>query len=136
MTKHLHLKPRLLALIVALSMGASGTGLFAQDITFADTNVKAICVAHWDTSGDGNLSYDEAAVVTSIGTVFKGNTTITKFNELQYFTSLTSLSRASFLWLYRIDPSDHSRQCDFDRQPSLLELSSFGNSQFQCGELH
>ena len=57
-------------------------------ICFADPNVKALCVAHWDTNGDGELSYSEAAAVTSLGTVFSNNTTIESFDELQYFTGL------------------------------------------------
>ena len=60
-----------------------------NSIIFADANVKDICVANWDTNGDGELSYVEAAAVTTLGTVFKNNQTITSFNELQYFTGLT-----------------------------------------------
>ena len=66
-------------------------------IDFADDNVKAICVANWDTDGDGELSYAEAAAVTSLGTAFKNNADITSFDELQYFTGLTSLPNASFM---------------------------------------
>ena len=65
-------------------------------IDFADANVKAICVANWDTDGDGELSKIEAAAVTSLGSVFKGNTTITSFNELEYFTRLTSIGNYAF----------------------------------------
>ena len=65
-------------------------------ITFADANVKAICVANWDTNGDGELSYDEAAAVTDLGGVFSNNSTITSFDELQYFTGLTSISINAF----------------------------------------
>jgi len=65
-------------------------------INFADANVKAICVANWDTNGDGELSEAEAAAVPDLGEVFKGNTTITSFNELQYFTRLTSISNLAF----------------------------------------
>ena len=65
-------------------------------IVFADLNVKAICVANWDTNGDGELSYAEAAAVTSLGQVFKGNKTITSFEELQYFTGLTSIGNYAF----------------------------------------
>lgn len=65
------------------------------NITFADANVKAICVAPatgWDTNGDGELSYTEAAAVTTIPYgVFSDNTTITSFDEFQYFTSVSSL---------------------------------------------
>ena len=66
------------------------------NIEFADANVKAICVANWDTNGDGELSYAEAAAVTSLGELFKGNTEITSFEELQYFVSLTSINNYAF----------------------------------------
>ena len=65
-------------------------------IVFADANVKALCVANWDTNGDEELSYAEAAAVTSLGTVFKNNTTITSFDELQCFTGLTSINNQAF----------------------------------------
>ena len=65
-------------------------------IIFADSNVKAICVVNWDTNGDGELSYDEAAAVTDIGWVFYYNQTITSFEELRYFTGLTSINEAAF----------------------------------------
>ena len=61
-------------------------------IVFADANVKALCVENWDTNGDGELSYDEAAAVTDLGGVFSGNNDITSFDELQYFTGITSLA--------------------------------------------
>ena len=79
----------LFVLLLALAMPRA-----AKAIYFHDSAVKAICVANWDTDGDGELSNDEAAAVTSIGTVFRGNTTITSFSELLYFTSLTSLTCA------------------------------------------
>ena len=65
-------------------------------ITFADANVEAICVANWDTNGDGGLSEAEAAAVTDLGTVFKNNKQITSFDELQYFTGLTSIGTGAF----------------------------------------
>ena len=65
-------------------------------ITFADANFKASCVANWDTNGDGELSKQEAAAVTDLGTAFKGNTTITYCNELQYFTGLTTIDNYAF----------------------------------------
>ena len=71
---------------------------FAQGdvITFADVNVKAFCVANWDSDGDGELSYVEAAAVTDLGQVFRDNHTITSFDELQYFTGLTSIGSYAF----------------------------------------
>jgi len=75
-------------------------------IDFADAEVKRICVENWDTNGDGELSKAEAAAVTTLkkdngdGTfgdpVFKENTTITSFDELQYFTGLTSVEEDAF----------------------------------------
>ncbi|MBQ9525543.1 MAG: leucine-rich repeat domain-containing protein, partial [Bacteroidaceae bacterium] len=67
-----------------------------ENIIFADANVKSICVNNWDTNGDGELSYGEAATVTSIGEVFKGNTSITIFDELQYFKGLISIGESAF----------------------------------------
>lgn len=60
-------------------------------IEFADSYVKALCVSNWDTDSDGELSEEEAAAVTSIGGVFSGKD-ITSFNELKYFTGITSIS--------------------------------------------
>ena len=71
-----------------------------DNIAFADANVKALCVAPatgWDTNNDGELSYAEAAAVTSIGTVFKGKNNIQSFNELQYFTFLTTIEERAFM---------------------------------------
>lgn len=65
-------------------------------ITFADAEVKRICVENWDTDGDGELSYTEAAAVTDIGTVFKDKKDITTFKELAYFTSLSSIEDEAF----------------------------------------
>ncbi|MCR5659248.1 MAG: leucine-rich repeat protein [Bacteroidales bacterium] len=68
----------------------------AGNIVFADENVKAICVTNWDTNGDGELSYAEAAAVPDIGRVFQVNQQITTFDELQYFLGLTSIAVAAF----------------------------------------
>ena len=65
-------------------------------IQFEDAKVKDICVANWDTNGDGELSEDEAAAVTELGQVFRNNKNITSFNELQYFTGLSSISNEAF----------------------------------------
>ena len=92
----------LFMLLLALAMPRAAKAFY-----FQDPAVKAICVANWDTNGDGDLSYTEAAAVTSLGTVFRGNTSITSFLELQYFTSLTSLTCAdgygTFQACYNLD---------------------------------
>ena len=64
-------------------------------ISFADDNVKAICVANWDTNGDGELSKSEAAAVTDLGRVFEDEA-ICSFEELRYFTGLTSIGNYAF----------------------------------------
>ena len=68
----------------------------SPNISFVDANVKAICVSNWDTNGDGELSEAEAAAVTDIGEVFKGNTSIKSFNELKYFTKLKDIHLDAF----------------------------------------
>lgn len=70
--------------------------LRAENITFADANVKALCVANWDKNGDGELSEEEAAAVTSLGTVFREKKNIVSFDELKYFTGLTSIGDYAF----------------------------------------
>ena len=72
-----------------VEMGDDGPG--DAIISFVDPKVKAICVANWDTNGDGELSYEEAAAVKKLGLSFNNNKEITSFNELQYFTRLTSI---------------------------------------------
>ena len=57
--------------------------------------IKAICVAKWDTSGDGELSESEAAKVTSIASGSSGpfydKHGFTTFPQFAYFTGLTAL---------------------------------------------
>lgn len=67
-----------------------------QFINFNDIIVKSICLQNWDTNGDGELSYDEAAAVTTIGTIFKENAEIREFKELKYFTGLTAIDDQAF----------------------------------------
>ena len=45
-------------------------------IRFEDPEVKRICVENWDKDGDGELSMEEAAAVSSIGTIFQGKDSI------------------------------------------------------------
>lgn len=96
-TKSLQRKRALRTALLVLLLSAAGMGKgYAQNISFADSRVKALCVDNWDTNGDGELSYAEAASVTSLGSVFKFQGTITAFDELQYFTGLTEIGYMSF----------------------------------------
>ena len=74
-----------------ITISKTGQSVDPNIIQFADENVKKLCVGMWDTNGDLELSYDEAAAVTTLGTAFKGNKEIQLFNELQYFTGLKSI---------------------------------------------
>lgn len=65
-------------------------------IDFADPAVKRLCTTHWDTDHDGELSYEEAAAVTELDSVFTADSQITSFNELAYFTGLTAIGRDAF----------------------------------------
>lgn len=74
----------------------------ANPIIFADPNVETICVNNWDSDGDGFLSYGEAAAVTDLGSAFRNHSEITSFNELQYFTGLTSIGYRAFYYCYNL----------------------------------
>ncbi len=65
-------------------------------ISFADKDVKRVCVGLWDFDGDTELSYEEAANVDTIGNVFSQNTDIEYFNEFKYFTSVPSIDADAF----------------------------------------
>ena len=65
-------------------------------IVFSDEEVERICVANWDSNHDGGLDEWEAAAVETLGTVFQGNTFITDFSELRYFTGLTEICDYAF----------------------------------------
>ena len=71
-------------------------------ITFADAEVKRLCVENWDLNDDGELSESEAAAVKDLGAVFKNNGRITSFGELVYFTGLTLISDDAFNGCYKL----------------------------------
>ena len=75
-------------------------------ISFADEEVRKICVGHWDADGDGELSFAEASAVSDISEAFQRQS-IRSFEELRFFTGLkrippyafeacTSLSKIAF----------------------------------------
>jgi len=65
-------------------------------IHFADNRAKTICTNAWDDDDDDQLSYEEAAAVTDLGTIFRSTTALVSFDELQYFTGLTQLPADAF----------------------------------------
>ena len=97
--RFLRLKTAMRAVMLILMMGVVGITEgqeSTENIEFDDANVKSLCVAKWDTDKNSELSYAEAAAVTDLGEVFKDNTDITSFNELQYFTGLTAIGSHAF----------------------------------------
>ena len=59
-------------------------------IQFADPIAKYACVEKFDTNGDGEVSYAEAAAATSLSGLFMNWNTVTSFDEIRYFTGVTS----------------------------------------------
>ena len=112
-------KELLLAECKVLKIDKEEPTLDENIITFADANVSSICVANWDTNGDGKLSKEEAAAITDIGGVFKDNALITTFNELEYFTGVKAI------------PKDAFRQCSGLREITIpTNVENIGNGAF------
>ncbi len=59
-------------------------------ILFADPIAKYACVEKFDTNKDGEVSYAEAASATSLDQLFKDWDTVTSFDEIRFFTGVTS----------------------------------------------
>ncbi len=107
-------------------------------IEFADFDVKHICIEHWDKDGDREISKEEAAAVTDLGDAFEQYSPLfveevglenlyhpRYFDELQYFTGLTSIGNSAFLY------SDSLRHVTLPPQ-----VQTIGNEAFyMCGNL-
>lgn len=57
--------------------------------------VMAVCYAQGWAANEDYMTFEEAAAVTDIGTAFRGNLS-THFDELKYFTGLTSIANLAF----------------------------------------
>ena len=64
-------------------------------IVFADPVMKSYCVTAFDTDGDGELSYAEAAAVTDLSIMGRPYDAVS-FDEFQYFTAVTSINYRNF----------------------------------------
>ena len=71
-------------------------GKHANIIDFADQAAKYACVEKFDTDGDGEISYAEAAIVTDVSGLFTDWNTVKSFDEFKYFTSVTSVPSSLF----------------------------------------
>ena len=63
-----------------------------DNIQFADPIAKYACVEKFDTNHDGEVSYAEAAAATSLSGLFTNWDTVETFDEIKYFTGITSTS--------------------------------------------
>lgn len=87
---------------------ANTQGLFTYGkIEFEDPLVKSICVENWGNHFIyGEITENEAAAVTTLNGKFVAQRTITSFDELKYFTGLTTL-------YYAYQNSGHNGQLSF-----------------------
>ncbi|MBO4498758.1 MAG: leucine-rich repeat domain-containing protein [Bacteroidaceae bacterium] len=65
-------------------------------IRFADPVVSAVALANWDTDHDGGITSEEAAAVTTLSSLFNGNTSLVSFDELSRFTGIATLGEYTF----------------------------------------
>lgn len=77
--------------IISISQEAKG-----DYIVFEDSVMKQLCVAAFDTNGDGELSYQEAAEVVDLSKMALTKKTFKTFNEFEYFTSVTKIPDSYF----------------------------------------
>ena len=96
----------------------------AENIVFADDKIKAKLVAAFDTNDDGEISYAEAAAVTSIEGVFGAIKTYKKFDEFQFFTGVTEV------------PDNLFADCQLQSIVLPESIITIGSSSFQnCNSL-
>ena len=69
------------------------SGFLVDDLVFDDPAIRDYCLTHFDGNGDGNFSMVEVAGVTAFPdqTQYPLPSGIRRFNELQFFYSLTEL---------------------------------------------
>ena len=81
---------------LSLHMLEQPSNTYFRTIVFEDPVVKQICVENWGGGFiEGEITEYEASLVTALNGVFRGNTTITKFNEFRYFTGITTFTKPS-----------------------------------------
>ena len=61
------------------------------NLNFRDQIIKRQCVAAFDTDGDGELSFAEAAAVTDLNALDLYDKSFVSFDEFKYFTGVTEI---------------------------------------------
>ncbi|MBQ9463468.1 MAG: leucine-rich repeat protein [Bacteroidales bacterium] len=99
-------------------------------IQFADPSAKYACVEKFDTDGDGEISYTEAAAVTSLSGLFSEWNTVSTFDEIKYFTGVASTEGvfSGLDKLERITIPDHITQLGTFKNCSSLKSVVLPNS--------
>lgn len=122
-------------LSVTMTKGSGKTTTVSLRIIVSDPNVimtsssnpevMRICYEQGWAASSLKMTKQEAASVTSIGTVFRGNTNIKAFPEFQYFTGVTQVDEYAFegctnLGLIYIPPGDITIKSEsFDKCPNI-----------------
>lgn len=117
-TKGFEIRRNTLSRMSALEVKIESSGPSSNVIVFADSKLKERLITEFDIDRDGELSFSEAAAVTSIDGVLTIKT-YTSFDEFQYFTGVTSI------------PDDCFR--DWTKLTSIIlppNITSIGKSAF------
>ena len=108
-------------------------------IRFEDPEVKRICIENWDKDGDGELSMEEAAAVSSIGTKFANNKNLINLNDFRYFTGVRYLNNAFMSCPELIEAKfwEGLERCDDNliRNSSKIKLVDFPSTIKDLGQM-
>lgn len=108
-------------------------------IRFEDAEVKRICIENWDKDGDGELSLEEAAAVSSIGTKFANNKNLINLNDFRYFTGVRYLNNAFMSCPELIEAKfwEGLERCDDNliRNSSKIKLVDFPSTIKDLGQM-
>ena len=107
-------------------------------IGFEDPEAKQKCISHWDYDHDGELSYQEAASVKSLGDVFTKDTLLRSFPELEHFTGLNEIDACAFWDCTRLESIRIPRTVRFIRQSAFrhtgLQMITIPSSVVAIGD--
>lgn len=105
-------------------------------IKFADAEVERVCIENWSSDGVG-VTIDDAAGVTNLGKVFNGNKTIKSFNELRFFTGLTTIAgggmaTGAFYQCTALEEITIPRNVIEIKDYAFSDATSLRNVSFEC----
>ena len=107
-------------------------------IGFEDPEAKQKCISHWDYDHDGELSYQEAASVKSLGDVFTKDTLLRSFPELEHFTGLNEIDACAFWDCTHLESIRIPRTVRFIRQSAFrhtgLQMITIPSSVVAIGD--